>query len=735
MSLIRELIEVSIKNRDSNNLNQTLQIVFPNQMEDKELIIHEYDGSIPRLFGDDNHIELMLPEYMDTIVENAVVDAIENGTLFDDAEKVNNTAAYITMAHYPLNGMANKGLNEPHAIKHAIGSVVGAMNSEGRFGDDEVDIDNGINFAHDIVDHGNRDNVNELVGSYLDAKEANNLPVAFKKSTRKIADEVEDIKKVKPEDSITASDIDDGFSNGKTTADEVDDVETKKECGCVSGCGECGDTPGWTEEEDDIPESNVDNGGDTETIDEEDSIFPDLGKMTKEKLAEIKKQDDAKYDEIKQNNAKHQEEMQRQMAEMRARVMARRNGSVNEEAEAAPGESWNKTTAGNINEYAIYREFGINIDELNNLYQELDNVYASLDPYERNYYMETGEVSDKTKQSKIENTWEKIKQWFRRTFLVIVANFEKLEINHRIDEIYKALNDGKRIAVLQNMPHTPLNKDEFEEMKTAWKFLGGNESRTDANKLKQYTAVLKTCCEKYKAVVESEKKVLDEAKSRPSAYTLYTKDSEKAIRLLIDAYKTNIQYNSSLISIAIKEFKKWNRENRKNESFDEQGWRVYFDYFIKTVAYMISEAKFYLRSIRIWTEKDVEELKKAGKLQEYYVDTTSDDYVSEGFFNRPKKLKPIPRNVVAYITVEINAIQDTNDQQMLASYTCAKLELVDFYITCIDTKDERYIVPHTREYLVQMQNDLNRLLTRILQIRPVNRNDNRWKAILPEGRF
>lgn len=398
MSLIRELIEVSIKNRDSNNLNQTLQIVFPNQMEDKELIIHEYDGSLPRLFGDNNHIELMLPEYMDTIVENAVVDAIENGTLFDDAEKVNNTAAYITMAHYPLTGMANKGLNEPHAIKHAIGSVVGAMNSEGRFGGDEVDIDNGINFAHDIVDHGNRDNVNELVGSYLDAKEANNLPVAFKKSTRKIADEVEDIKKVKPEDSITASDIDDGFSNGKTTADEVDDVETKKECGCVSGCGECGDGPSRINEDDDIPESNVDNGGDTETIDEE--------------------------------------------------------------AEAAPGESWNKTTAGNI-----------------------------------------------------------------------------------------------------------------------------------------------------------------------------------------------------------------------------------------------------------------------------------DEYVSEGFFNRPKKLKPIPRNVVAYITVEINAIQTTDDQQMLASYTCAKLELVDFYITCIDTKDERYIVPHTREYLVQMQNDLNRLLTRILQIRPVNRNDNRWKAILPEGRF
>lgn len=115
-----------------------------------------------------------------------------------------------------------------------------------------------------------------------------------------------------------------------------------------------------------------------------------------------------------------------------------------------------------------------------------------------------------------------------------------------------------------------------------------------------------------------------------------------------------------------------------------------------------------------------------------------DSPYEEAFFSKkPKKLKPIPRDVVAYITVEMNAIKTSNDQAMLAGYTCSKLDLVDFYINCIDTQDERYIVPHTRQYLVQMQSDLNKLLQQILNIRPRNFGNPRlWKVgvTLPEGR-
>lgn len=117
-------------------------------------------------------------------------------------------------------------------------------------------------------------------------------------------------------------------------------------------------------------------------------------------------------------------------------------------------------------------------------------------------------------------------------------------------------------------------------------------------------------------------------------------------------------------------------------------------------------------------------------------ETDDDDNVKQEsvFTKKPKKLKPIPRDVVAYITVEMNDIKDANDQAMLSGYTCSKLELVDFYINVIDTQDARYIVPHDRNYLVNMQNDLNRLLAQILRLKPIDYNKRIWKAnvTLPE---
>ena len=108
---------------------------------------------------------------------------------------------------------------------------------------------------------------------------------------------------------------------------------------------------------------------------------------------------------------------------------------------------------------------------------------------------------------------------------------------------------------------------------------------------------------------------------------------------------------------------------------------------------------------------------------------------SHAILVKPKSLKPIGREVVTYILTQKNNIHDANDQSMLASFCCAKLELVDFYLNCIDTKDYRYIVPHNRQYLVQMQNDLNRALQEVLRVKPVNRMDRPWRVnvVYPQG--
>lgn len=127
------------------------------------------------------------------------------------------------------------------------------------------------------------------------------------------------------------------------------------------------------------------------------------------------------------------------------------------------------------------------------------------------------------------------------------------------------------------------------------------------------------------------------------------------------------------------------------------------------------------------SDNDFDEF-KFEKIEEGCDECDENKVEQESFISKkPKKLKPIPRDVIAYITSEMNDIRDSNDQAMLSGYTCAKLELVDFYLTVLDTNDVRYIVPHDRSYLEQMQTALNNLLEQILRIKPINRNDRIWR--------
>lgn len=635
MSLVHEIICESVKTRDMDSLNKALHIVFPDRMENKELLVYEYDGSVPRLFGDDRHIELMLPEDMNEIVENAVVDAIENGTLFDDADHVKNAATYITMTKLPVNGMVNRGIDEPIGMKHAIGSVVGAMNSDGRFGADEEDIENGKNFAHDIIDHGDEDNAQSLVASYIDAKDRNKLPIEFRRSLKDLGKEINDVKSVKPEDSISSSDLDNGLDMKKVKEmgsigdDGVDDVE---ECGC-----QC----------------------------------------------------------------------------------------VEEEGEMEPGET--PTTPTSVEtEYAddIDIEEYYNFTELDELYQELDDIYASMSSYELNYFLENGEVPDQNKQSKIADTWDRIKQWFKRTFLTIVTKFRKMQTDHALDKIIKAAQDGKTIGIIKNFPFYIPGKTgaDASSLNMALNLIINNltVSETPVNK---GIEILKNECEILNDVINKQKQMLKNSKNSEKDY--YSGD--QVFRALKTA-KYSMSINTETMNQGINLFKTWDKSNRKfnGNEYDAKAWREYMGYFVK---YYLNIMTY---NANVFQSHSIEETKNENDSN----NTENGDVVGESFFRRPKKLKPIPRDVVAYITVEINAIQDANDQAMLAGYTCAKLELVDFYITCLDTNDDRYIVPHTRQYLVQMQNDLNRLLTRILQLRPVNKSDRMWKVnvTLPEGR-
>lgn len=382
MSFRNGLVSTLVHQRNYSAIQEYLQIEFP--QEDAVMIL-EYAGERPRLFKNmQDDIVLMLPDTMDTVMESAVTRSIEDGTIFDDAKYVDNSAQYIRMTTLPVNGMINKGYDEPKALKSAIGSVIGTMDDRGRFGNDESDLQNGYNAMHDMIHHANDsdDSTFKLVGNYIKLKDGGKLPIEYRREIGKVKHDVKKVNDVDADDTISS--------------DDYRDMELTDECGSIA---QSGDFDAYKKESDDIGTSDVGDTGATTTV-----------------------------------------------------------------------------------------------------------------------------------------------------------------------------------------PETPTS--DFSNNQT----LGTSADVTD---------------------------------------------------------------------------------------FDECG---------------------------------------------------DDNTIQEGFFTKkPKKLKPIPRDIIPYITIEMNAIKDSNDQAMLAGYICSKLELVDFYLNCIDTQDERYIVPHTRQYLVQMQTDLNRLLTQVLNVRPVNKMDRMWK--------
>lgn len=71
-----------------------------------------------------------------------------------------------------------------------------------------------------------------------------------------------------------------------------------------------------------------------------------------------------------------------------------------------------------------------------------------------------------------------------------------------------------------------------------------------------------------------------------------------------------------------------------------------------------------------------------------------------------KKLKKIPSDLVAYITIETECIKDANDKMMIASYCIGKIEIVDWYIELLTVGSKKYIVPHNKPYLESVKAQL-----------------------------
>jgi len=100
----------------------------------------------------------------------------------------------------------------------------------------------------------------------------------------------------------------------------------------------------------------------------------------------------------------------------------------------------------------------------------------------------------------------------------------------------------------------------------------------------------------------------------------------------------------------------------------------------------------------------------------------------------PEKLKRIPSDIVSYVQIEGEAIQDANDKMIIASYANSKLELINWYIELLDAGSKKYIVPHSKAHLVDLRDQLKAALQKIMAVKIVSPNQRPLINIkYPEG--
>ena len=87
---------------------------------------------------------------------------------------------------------------------------------------------------------------------------------------------------------------------------------------------------------------------------------------------------------------------------------------------------------------------------------------------------------------------------------------------------------------------------------------------------------------------------------------------------------------------------------------------------------------------------------------------TDDFYASEFFFNRVHKLKRIDPADIDYIGLEVDNIKCNDDRMMIITYIYNKIDIIDYYLSIIDSGSTKYQVPHTREQLVAMRHTLEK---------------------------
>lgn len=107
-------------------------------------------------------------------------------------------------------------------------------------------------------------------------------------------------------------------------------------------------------------------------------------------------------------------------------------------------------------------------------------------------------------------------------------------------------------------------------------------------------------------------------------------------------------------------------------------------------------------------------------------------YTREFFHFGGRNLKKLDPTDFNYILIEKENMKNNDDKMLLVSYINTKIDTINYYVACTEDKDNGFIVPHTKEQLLEMRSKLERIEDEVMKFQ-ITRPEYGLRINYPEG--
>lgn len=680
------IVKALIEQKKYDVITEYTHIAHPDK---GDIIVKEYAGTGVRVYKDnDGNTRVLCPKDIDTVQEGHVAQAIANGTIFDDADEIDRNATMIERTSIPYDAMVNSGKDTPKQLKPMIAIVIGRMDDNGSFDVSDADRTNGVNFVHDLCDKEKCPNTNDVVDNYLEKDKGEFYSPEMGKSLTELDNEVDDIVETKPEDIVSDDDTVDSYDDYDMDTIESDPTPENEET-------ESDEEDGDNDDDSDDPDGDDSDNDDDESEDNESSDNDD-----EEAVIEDVDDEDDDDDYVEEGAGIAVDTMRGENIKMSPDDSYHSGSDKAKEKKKAIKLTSNNIVAKSEDlKNAMKGDFIRCVDKDGKV--KLVRITVGKGLIDKNEKVKIAIDGESAKITVVGNDNKSTTK--KKPKLVRTPSGHAAWVDESVEECGDIDTVQEDVDEMTNMTNNAMNKTPIpnsNDVKPVQEEVDVERARNNKkarHEVENFLNYLDNLEKKHPEITDQRDKGTEDS-------VFGTKPVQEEDEMVDDGGSDDAGIDTGDDSGDITEEACSPATGATTDSPTES-----------------TDAKGNVNT----TPMPMSAQTKA-------IVNSNSKMHQEGFLSKkPKKLKPIGRDVVAYITCEMNDIRSANDQAMLAGYTCSKIELVDFYLTVLDTQDARYIVPHNKQYLTQMKNDLEKLLTQILRIRPINRSEQIWRVNYP----